>query len=100
MLVRLIEEKGYTDIEVYKRVNMERKLFSKIRSHNDYHLSKKTCLSLAETRNLLEKAGYSLSHSKRRILLYILLIIMIMIYLRLVMSYFILMNPYYNWFFI
>ena len=73
-LLHIIDEKQYSDVEVYKRANMDRKLFSKIRSQKDYHPSKRTALSLAialklsvkDAISFLETAGYSLSNSQKQ----------------------------------
>jgi O-acetyl-ADP-ribose deacetylase (regulator of RNase III) len=71
-LFRLIDQRKMKDSEVYKKANIDRRLFSKIRNA-DYHPSKNTCIALAialelnldQTKDLLSKAGFTLSKSQK-----------------------------------
>ena len=68
-LFKHIIRKGYTDAEAYKKANIDRRHFAKIRKDKYYHPSKNTVLAfcialkltIKETRDLLSRAGYSFS---------------------------------------
>ena len=70
-VLRLVDARGMTDAQCYKRANISKQVFSRLRSNRHYKPSKSTALALAvaleldlaETRSLLGKAGMSLSHS-------------------------------------
>lgn len=72
-LIRLIDQKGLKDPDVYKKANIDRKFFNKIKNNKNYKPSKATCvafaialeLNLDETRDLIGKAGYALTHSSK-----------------------------------
>jgi hypothetical protein len=71
LLFKFIDDNNQVDAEVYKKALLDRRLFSKIRSNEDYHPNKKTVialllalkLELEQSLQLLKAAGYSLSES-------------------------------------
>ena len=72
-LVMLIEHSGKKNSEIYKKANVDKKLFSKIINNVNYHPSKATAvafsialeLNLEQTRDLVSRAGYSMTHSSK-----------------------------------
>ncbi len=72
-LLQLIDRTGKKDSEIYKKANVDRKLFSKIRNNRDYKPSKTTALAFAfaleldvdETKDFIGRAGFALSHSSK-----------------------------------
>lgn len=72
-LLRLIDRTGKKDSEIYRKANVDRKLFSKIRNNPEYKPSKSTALSFAialeldldETQDFIARAGYTLTHSSK-----------------------------------
>lgn len=74
MLIWRIAKSGKKDSAVYNAAQIDRRLFSKIMSDRDYKPSKDTAvalifalhLTLEQAEDLLKRAGYSLSHSSKR----------------------------------
>lgn len=72
-LVDLIERSGKKNSEIYKKANVDKKLFSKIINNVKYHPSKQTAIAFAialeldleETQDLIGRAGYTLTHSSK-----------------------------------
>ena len=70
---RVVKKSGCGDSEIYKKANVDRKLFSKIRNNKDYKPSKTTALAFAfalelnidETKDFIGRAGFALSHSSK-----------------------------------
>lgn len=72
-LLALIDQRGYKDSDVYKRANLTKQHFSKIRNNPDYKPTKPTAVALAialqldleQTKDLIGRAGYALTNSSK-----------------------------------
>ena len=72
-LLELIDRTGKKDSEIYKKANVDRKLFSKIRNNPNYKPSKSTAIAFAialeldleETKDFIARAGFALSRSSK-----------------------------------
>ena len=73
LLFKHIDNRGLKDSDVYNKANIDRRLFSKIRSDENYHPSKETIIALAsslelsikELEELLDSASYSLPKNNK-----------------------------------
>lgn len=74
LLFKFIDNKNLKDSDVYNKVNIDRRTFSKIRNNPEYHPSKNTVILLGlsleltekEIEKLLESASYSLPKNNNR----------------------------------
>lgn len=72
-LLKLIDQTGKKDSDIYKKANVDRKLFSKIRNNMNYKPSKATAIAFAlaleldlkQTKDFIGRAGFALSHSSK-----------------------------------
>ena len=72
-LLKLIDERGKKDSEIYKKANLSKQHFSKIRNNPGYKPTKQTAIALAlaleldlpQTKDLIGRAGYALSNSSK-----------------------------------
>ena len=73
MLLRLIDKTGKKDSAIYKKANVSKQHFSKIRNNSHYQPTKATAvafaialeLDLEQTRDLIGRAGYALTNSSK-----------------------------------
>ena len=72
-LLKLIDQSGKKDSEVYKKANLSKQHFSKIRNNPNYKPTKPTAIALAlaleldlkQTKDLIGRAGYALTNSSK-----------------------------------
>ena len=72
-LLKLIDQTGKKDSEIYKKANISKQHFSKIRNNPGYKPTKPTAIALAlaleldleTTKDLISRAGYALTNSSK-----------------------------------
>ena len=77
MMTRLVKESGEKNSAVYNRAQIDRQLFSRIKRNKDYQPSKDTAVALAlglkldfdKAKDFLAAAGYTLTKSKRDLII-------------------------------